>query len=147
MFVLNYIVGVLIMALCLKHSAPTRYHPGNILFQTMLINSDVLLLPNMLDPLAIFGNSTGRFLHPPPCCKWIRIFRNYSVMLPFSSITLQLNILNISVLVPDLSYIVVHGIRALKISLPMQKSGWYTEINVQVRNKLPCDSGFANTIL
>jgi hypothetical protein len=44
------------MALCLKHSVMTLYHPGNILFQTMLVNSDVLLVPNILDPLAIFRN-------------------------------------------------------------------------------------------
>jgi hypothetical protein len=43
------------MALCLKHSVLTVYHPGNILFQTMLINSEVLLVPNILDSLAIFG--------------------------------------------------------------------------------------------
>jgi hypothetical protein len=44
------------MALCLKHSVLTLYHPGNILFQTRLVNSDVLLVPNTLDPLAIFRN-------------------------------------------------------------------------------------------
>jgi hypothetical protein len=44
------------MALYLKHSVLTHYHPGNILFQTMLVNTDVLLVPNILDPLAIFGN-------------------------------------------------------------------------------------------
>jgi hypothetical protein len=42
------------MALCRKHSVLTLYHPGNMLFQTMLINSEVLLAPNILDPLAIF---------------------------------------------------------------------------------------------
>jgi hypothetical protein len=44
------------MALCLKHSVLKFYHPGNILFQTMLVNSDVLLVPNILDLLAIFRN-------------------------------------------------------------------------------------------
>jgi hypothetical protein len=44
------------MALCLKHSVLTFYHPGKILFQTMLDNSDVLLVPNILDPLVIFRN-------------------------------------------------------------------------------------------
>jgi hypothetical protein len=41
------------MALCLKHSVFTLYRPANILFQSMLINSKVLLLPNLLDPLAV----------------------------------------------------------------------------------------------
>jgi hypothetical protein len=44
------------MALCLKHSVLTLYHPGNILFQAMPLNFDVLLPPNILDPLAIFPN-------------------------------------------------------------------------------------------
>jgi hypothetical protein len=44
------------MALCLKHSILTIFHPGNILFQTMLLNSNVLLLPNILDPLPIVRN-------------------------------------------------------------------------------------------
>jgi hypothetical protein len=39
--------SVPIMVLCLKHSVLTLYHPGNILFQTMLVNSNVLLVPNM----------------------------------------------------------------------------------------------------
>jgi hypothetical protein len=39
----------------LKHSVLTIYHPGNMLFQTMLIISEVLLVPNILDPLVIFG--------------------------------------------------------------------------------------------
>jgi hypothetical protein len=43
------------MAVCLKISVLTTYHPGNMLFQTMLINSEVLLVPTILDPLAIFG--------------------------------------------------------------------------------------------
>jgi hypothetical protein len=36
------------MVLCLKYSPSTLYHPGNILLQTMLINSEVLLVPNIL---------------------------------------------------------------------------------------------------
>jgi hypothetical protein len=44
------------MALCLKHSVLTIYHFGNILFQTMLVNSEVLLVPNILDPPAVFRN-------------------------------------------------------------------------------------------
>jgi hypothetical protein len=44
------------MALCLKHSVLTLYHLVNILFQTMLKNSDVLLVPNILHPLATFRN-------------------------------------------------------------------------------------------
>jgi hypothetical protein len=43
------------MALFLKHSVLTPYRPGNILFQTMLVNSDILFVPNILDPVAIFG--------------------------------------------------------------------------------------------
>jgi hypothetical protein len=36
----------------------TFLHPGNVLFQTMIANSDVLLEPNIrvLDPRAIFRN-------------------------------------------------------------------------------------------
>jgi hypothetical protein len=49
-------ITVLIMGLCLKHSVLTHYYPGNILFQTMLVNSDFLLVPNILDPFAIFRN-------------------------------------------------------------------------------------------
>jgi hypothetical protein len=45
------------MALCLRHSVLTLYHPENILFQTMIVNSDVLLVPNTVDPLALFRNS------------------------------------------------------------------------------------------
>jgi hypothetical protein len=44
------------MALCLIHSVLTLHHPGNILFQTMLVNSDVLLVTNILHPLARFLN-------------------------------------------------------------------------------------------
>jgi hypothetical protein len=44
------------MALCLKHSVLTLHHPENILFHTMPVNSDVLLVPNILDPFAIFRN-------------------------------------------------------------------------------------------
>jgi hypothetical protein len=44
----------------LKHSVLTLYRLGNILFQTMLVNSDVLLVPNVLDPLAIFRNWRSR---------------------------------------------------------------------------------------
>jgi hypothetical protein len=44
------------MALCLKDTILTLFHPGNTLFQIMIVNSDVLLVPNMSDPLAIFRN-------------------------------------------------------------------------------------------
>jgi hypothetical protein len=45
------------MALCLRHSVLTLYHPRNIQFETMLVNSDVQLVPNsILDPLAILRN-------------------------------------------------------------------------------------------
>jgi hypothetical protein len=45
------------MALSIKPSVFTLFHPGDIIFQTMLTNSDVLLVPNMLDPPAIFRKS------------------------------------------------------------------------------------------
>jgi hypothetical protein len=45
------------MALSLKHSVFRLFHPGYILFQTMLTNSNVLLVPNILDPLAILRKS------------------------------------------------------------------------------------------
>jgi hypothetical protein len=38
---------VLIINLSLKHSVFRLFHPGNILFQTTLTNSDVLLVPNI----------------------------------------------------------------------------------------------------
>jgi hypothetical protein len=44
------------MALCLKRIVLTLFHPGNILFQTIIVNSYVLLVPNILDPLDIFRN-------------------------------------------------------------------------------------------
>jgi hypothetical protein len=43
------------MAFCLKYSVLTLYHPGNIFFETMLINSFGLLVRNILDPLAYIG--------------------------------------------------------------------------------------------
>jgi hypothetical protein len=43
------------MALSIKHSIFTLFHPGNILFQTIVTNSEVLLVPNILDrPLPYF---------------------------------------------------------------------------------------------
>jgi hypothetical protein len=42
------------MALCYKHTVLTNFNPGNLLFQTMIVNSDVLLVQNILDPVAIF---------------------------------------------------------------------------------------------
>jgi hypothetical protein len=50
------------MALSLKHSVFRLFHPGGILFQTMLTNSDVLLLPNILDPPAIFRKSRSHLI-------------------------------------------------------------------------------------
>jgi hypothetical protein len=44
------------MALSLKHTVLTLSNPQNTLFQTMIVNSNVLLVPNILDPLAIFRN-------------------------------------------------------------------------------------------
>jgi hypothetical protein len=48
------IINLPIKALCLKYRVLMLYHPGNILFQIMLVISDVLFVPNILDPLAIF---------------------------------------------------------------------------------------------
>jgi hypothetical protein len=45
------------MALSLKHSVLRLFYPGDILFQTMPTNSNVLLVPNILDPPAIFRKS------------------------------------------------------------------------------------------
>jgi hypothetical protein len=45
------------------------------------------------------------FTHPPPCCKWIRTFTKYGVMLALSGITLYQNIKKISELLPDLWWI------------------------------------------
>jgi hypothetical protein len=45
------------MALRLKHSVIRLFHPGDILFQTMLTNSDGLLVSSILDPPAIVGKS------------------------------------------------------------------------------------------
>jgi hypothetical protein len=56
------------MALCFKHSLLTLYLPGNILYQTMLVNSDVLMVPNALDHLAIFRNRRSHLTS-------LRIFR------------------------------------------------------------------------
>jgi hypothetical protein len=42
------------MALCLKRTVLTIFRPGNILFQTIIVNSNVLLVPNILDPLLYF---------------------------------------------------------------------------------------------
>jgi hypothetical protein len=49
------------MALCLKRTVLTLSHPGNTLFQTITEDSDVLLVPNILDPLAIFRNWRSHF--------------------------------------------------------------------------------------
>jgi hypothetical protein len=57
------------MALCLKHIVLTPFHPGNILFQTMIVNSDVLLVPNILDPLAIFRNWSFHFTSLHILCR------------------------------------------------------------------------------
>jgi hypothetical protein len=46
--------------------------------------------------------SPHKFTHPPTCCNSTGKFRNYRVMLPSRGITLQLNIENISELLPDL---------------------------------------------
>jgi hypothetical protein len=43
------------MVLCLDYSVLELNHPRSILFQTMLINSEDLCVPNILDPIAVFG--------------------------------------------------------------------------------------------
>jgi hypothetical protein len=43
------------MVLCLDYSVLVLNHPRNILFQTMLIYSEGLFVPNVLDTIAIFG--------------------------------------------------------------------------------------------
>jgi hypothetical protein len=63
--------------------------------------------------------SPHKFTHPPSSWKWIRTFGRYGVMLPFSGISLQQNILKISVLFPDLWWMekrptLLHVIRVLK---------------------------------
>jgi hypothetical protein len=105
----NNNLTVLIIAFSLNHSVFTLFHPGDILFQTMLTNSDVLLVPNTYIRSACHISKVAllphKFTHPPPCCKWIRTFRKYCVMLPFSGITLQLNMVYITQLLPDLWWI------------------------------------------
>jgi hypothetical protein len=44
------------MVLCSKPSILTLHHPGNILFEITIVNSDVLFVPNMLDLFAVFRN-------------------------------------------------------------------------------------------
>jgi hypothetical protein len=141
------------MALCLKHTVMTFYLPGNMLYQTMLINCEVLLVTNILDPLAIFRKwlSPHKFKHPPPCCKWIRTFRKYGIMLPFSGITLQQYILKISELLRDLWWMDKRHYSApcypcLK-KIPLRnRVDTLKEINVQVGKNLPCDSRSATRI-
>jgi hypothetical protein len=111
-----------------KTSVLTYYYPGNILFQAMIINSDVLLAPNILDPpwyswkVAL---SPHKFTHHPSSCSWIRTFIKYGVMLPFSGITLRTNIMNISELLPDLWWMeeAAYGlnIQCLKTSVRKQR--------------------------
>jgi hypothetical protein len=78
------------------------YHPGNILFQTMLVNSDVLLVPNILDPLAIFRNWRSQIKSLRILRRVANEYEHLEIMLSFSGITLQQNILKISELLSDL---------------------------------------------
>jgi hypothetical protein len=67
--VYNNNLTVEIMALCINHNVLTLYHPRNILFLTIILNSDVLSVPNILASLHIFANwrshlTTLRILRP-----------------------------------------------------------------------------------
>jgi hypothetical protein len=91
--------------------------------------------------------SPHNFTHLQPCSKWIRTFRKYGVILPFSGITLQQNILKISELLSDLWWMVKRQYSTpcnpcLKKFpfLRRNRVGIFKEINVQVRKNLPCDS-------
>jgi hypothetical protein len=97
--------------------------------------------------------SPHKFTHPPPCSKWIRTFGKYGVMLPFSGITLQQNILKISELLPDLWWM-----DKRQYSTPCNpclnkfpflrrnRVHILKKIKVQVRKNLPCDSRSARRI-
>jgi hypothetical protein len=93
------------MALCLKHSVLSSFHPRNILLQTMIVNSDVLLVPNILDPLGIPRNWRS---HHTSLRILRRVANEYGhsdsmvFMLPSSGTTLQQNFLKISELPLDL---------------------------------------------
>jgi hypothetical protein len=93
------------------------------------------------------------FTHPPPCCKWIRTFRNYGIMMPFSVITLQQNILNISELLPHLWWMDKRQNSAPcnpcheKIPfLRRNRVDILKEINVHVGKNIQCDSRSARCI-
>jgi hypothetical protein len=97
--------------------------------------------------------SPHKFTHPPQCCKLTRTFRKYGVVLPFSGITLQQNILKISELFPDLWWMDKWQYGApgnpclKKIPFPRRnRVDILEEINVQVRKILPCDSRSARRI-
>jgi hypothetical protein len=65
----NNNLTILIMALCLIYSLLTLYHAINILFHSMFINSEGLLVPNILDPITILGKWRSHL-------KSLRIFRH-----------------------------------------------------------------------
>jgi hypothetical protein len=69
--ILNNNLTMLLVALCLKYSVLTFYHPGNILFQSTLTNSEGLLLPDVRSPchISVMALSPHKFTHPSPCCK------------------------------------------------------------------------------
>jgi hypothetical protein len=143
------------MALCLKHSVLTLYHPGNILFQTACkfrcsIGTRYVRSRCYISKLAL---SPHKFTHPSPWCKWIRTIRTYCVLLPFSGITLQQNILKISELLPDLWWMDKRQYSAPcnpcheKIPfLRRNRVDILKEINVQVVKNIQCDSRSARRI-
>jgi hypothetical protein len=63
------------------------------------IGTKFIRSPCYISKLAL---SPPKFTHPPPCCNWIRTFRQYGVMMPFSGITLRQNIMKIGELLHDL---------------------------------------------
>jgi hypothetical protein len=103
--------------------------------------------------ISILALSPHKFTHPPPCCKSIRTFRKYGIMLPFSGITLLQNILKISDLFRDLWWMDKRQYNdprnpCLKKFPFFRRNRVYIskEINVHVGKKLPCYSRSARRI-
>jgi hypothetical protein len=111
------------------------------------IGSKYITSPCYISKLAL---SPHKFTHPPPCRKWIRTFRKYDVMLPFSGITLQQNILKISKLLPDLWWMDKRQYSAPCLKkfpfLRRNRVHILKEIKVQEGENLPCDSRSARRI-
>jgi hypothetical protein len=142
------------MALCFKQSdslTSCKYTISNYAYKSRCyIGTKYIRSPCHILKLA---PSPHNLTHPPPCWQWIRTFRKYGVMLPFSGITLQQNILKISELLPDLWWMVIRQYRApcnpcLKnlFFLRINRVDILKEINVQVGRNLPCDSRSARRI-